>query len=40
LWSRSEITKSSRDEIGKSVFKHKGIWMVLENSGNFSEHFT
>ena len=40
LWSKSEIQKSNRKEIGKSVFKHKEKWIVLENSGSFSEHYS
>ena len=39
LWSKSSIETKSRKEIGKSIFKSKDSWMVLDNSGAFSTHF-
>ena len=38
MWSKSSIQTKNRNEIGKSIFKHEGEWMVLDNSGNFSKH--
>jgi len=40
LWSKSDIIKNTRKEIGKSIFKHNETWTVLENSGSFSKHFS
>jgi len=39
LWSKSSIQTKSRKDIGKSIFKLKKSWMILDNSGVFSTHF-
>ena len=39
LWSKESIEKESRKEIGKSIFKTNSSWRVLDNAGNFTNHY-
>lgn len=39
LWSKDSILEESRKEIGKSIFKTNSSWRVLDNAGNFTNHY-